>query len=362
MMLDIAPPGRGPVISSVDDLGDWAGAPAARAAAGLKLVSTAVCTEERVACTVVVTTATQVFRFLSLTGIAAMVAYATVVTLAGIGIGLALFALYELLFPSAISINGIFEYPIGHDTDFDTFQNWTADEGEWVNSLKAYAETVKTIKITAEDHNIPFTWTDALSQQLKRQIDAACSAQRGTGTANAGCDDDVTFYVPGGKNYRFEDMQNTGNHIVAAMGNGSFPAPARVPWYYPARSIDGAKAKTAGFKRNWFDVDPQFLPFANDCPTRGKGNACDEFPFWATDQAVNLSGQVADLKSVPNTESLPQGRDISHFSSKCKVGDNDRYVVLPFKPWVDAGGPSFGFKVEPGSVNVCLPPTLPGTP
>jgi hypothetical protein len=133
-------------------------------------------------------------------------------------------------------------------------------------------------------------------------------------------------------------------------------------WYYPARSIDGAKARAAGFQRNWFDIDPQFLPFANDCPTRGKGNACDEFPFWASDQAVDLSGQVADLKSVPNTESLPQARDISHFSSKCKVDDNDKYVVLPFKPWVDAGGPSFGFKVERGSVNVCLPPTLPGTP
>jgi hypothetical protein len=30
--------------------------------------------------------------------------------------------------------------------------------------------------------------------------------------------------------------------------------------------------------------------------------------------------------------------------------------MLPVKPWVEAKGPSFGFKIEPGGTSLCDPP------
>ncbi|MEV6811828.1 hypothetical protein [Micromonospora sp. NPDC051296] len=58
---------------------------------------------------------------------------------------------------------------------------------------------IKTTKLVAGRNNIPFAWNDQEDGRLKRIIDAACTAQRGT-QGTAGCDDDIKVYVPGGLN------------------------------------------------------------------------------------------------------------------------------------------------------------------
>ncbi|MGW3607035.1 NucA/NucB deoxyribonuclease domain-containing protein [Micromonospora sp. NPDC005161] len=98
------------------------------------------------------------------------------------------------------------------------------------------------------------------------------------------------------------------------------------------------------------------------CTGRAAGLACDEFPFWVTNQAVNLSGLVADVQPVPGTESSPQGNDISGFYRKCDVDDGERFIVLPVKPWVAANGPSFGFTVNQGGASLCMTPEAPAAP
>jgi hypothetical protein len=266
-----------------------------------------------------------------------------------------LFAVYEALFGSEITFGGIFEYPISPEDNFDTFDNWHQEEGEWVNSLKTYAETVKTTKLVANDHGLPFQWTDSLSQQLKRQIDSACSAQRGVPGA-AGCQDNYAVYVPGAQSYRFRPMPETGKHITDAMGNGGFPfPPERIQWYAPSRSVGGRAAINAGFRRNWFNTG--FQP--NNCTAPVPVTVCDEFPFWSTTQAVNLSGPLASLRRVPRSEALPQAQDISHFYSKCRVADAEKFMVLPVPGWVAANGPSFAFRVNQGGANMCMVPTVP---
>ena len=127
----------------------------------------------------------------------------------------------------------------------------------------------------------------------------------------------------------------------------------------PVAVKGGQAAISAGFNPGWYDRSP-FTP--NICTPRVPGvEACDEFPFFSTNQAVDLSGTVADLRPVPTTESLPQARDIGGFYQQCDVDDGDHFIVLPVKPWVDAGGPSFGFRVNQGGASLCMPPRPPGT-
>jgi hypothetical protein len=118
--------------------------------------------------------------------------------------------------------------------------------------------------------------------------------------------------------------------------------------------MGGSKAKAAGYSRSWYDT-AQFGP--NDCAGQ-VGKTCDEFPFWTTSQAVNLSGTTASVKPVPIIESSPQGSDISAFTRKCEVADEDNFIVLPIDPWVEAGGPSFGFRVDEDGTTVCMKPEL----
>ncbi|MEU4428031.1 fibronectin type III domain-containing protein [Actinoplanes sp. NPDC024001] len=344
----VAPSGRGPVISSIAE------EQTARFLAKPPLLPLTLCANG--ACTALLAPAVETAKVAVAAPAAAAGTSWLVVIGAGIGIGVALGTLLAILFPGEIGINGILEYPIDHDVDFDTFDNWGADDGEWYNSLKVYAEVIKTTKLVAGQHNLPFAWDSAEDGRLKRVIDAACTAQRGT-QGTAGCDDDIVVYVPGAKNYLGVDMKETGTHIVEAMGNGSYPQPpTRAQWFYPARSKDGAKARAKGYSHRWFRT-LQFRP--NACEPFPRGKTCDEFPFWTTDQAVDLSGQTADVKLVPTTESGPQGNDVGGFYVKCDVDDEDKFVVLPVKPWVDAGGPSFGFKLSGGGVSLCMPPSPP---
>jgi hypothetical protein len=152
-------------------------------------------------------------------------------------------------------------------------------------------------------------------------------------------------------------MPQTGRHIVDAL---SFAEQAndslRTQWYYPAYSKGGAKASGPPnfYSRKWYDR-AAFKP--NVCENRGT-NGCDEFPFWTTNQAVNLSGTLADIRQVPGEENSIQGTDTSGFYSQCTVNDGDHFIVLPVKSWVDAGGPSFGFRVNQGGASLCMPPRV----
>jgi hypothetical protein len=218
---------------------------------------------------------------------------------------------------------------------------------------------IKTTNQLAGRHNIPFTWNAAEDHQLRNTIDTACAVQQGKPpSAFTGCGNGFAVYVPGALNYKFEPMNQTGAHIVTAMGNGGFPQPpARAQWFYPARSVNGQAAKNAGFPRNWYDT----AAFQTNACTGRIGKTCDEFPFWTTNQAVNLSGTLADVQPVPRAETVPQRDDNIGFYNKCKVNDTDRFLILPVPAWVAAGGPSFGFRVDQGGTSLCMPPT-PGGP
>ena len=355
LLFAVAPPGRGPVITSLDDLGVTGTAGGPTIAQAEKVQPIVWCITEG-PCILLVEAAPLALELVEVAPVALAGISWVVVAAGGIGLGLVLAALLLILFPTPIGLVNFFEYPIDPDADFDTFDNWGLDEGEWYNDLKLYAEVVETTKQLAARNSIPFAWNDSRSQQLKRIIDIACSTQQGVYPASAGCGDDFAVYVPGAQNYLSKPMVETGKHIVTALGDGSFPQPpSRATWYYPARSINGQAARNAGFRRNWFDT-AQFQP--NACTGRPAGLTCDEYPFWSTNQAVNLSGQVASLKPVSNAESLPQANDLSGFYRKCRVSNNQRFIVLPVKPWVEAGGPSFAFRVSPSGASVCMAPGI----
>jgi hypothetical protein len=359
LLLALAPANRGPVLSSVANVVNYAIPPVPGQTLLVEPIT--LCTQG--SCAVIVATveeATIVAAEPVAVGIMSTILAVAGAVVIGVVVGIALGTLLAIIFQSEASIAGLIEYPIHFDTNFDTFDNWGANHGVFFNSLKLYAEVIKTTNQLAADHDLPFAWNDAEDGQLKRLITAACAAQQGNPSGSTTCGNGFAVYVPGGLNYKFRPMPETGTHIVNAMGGGGFPQPpTRTVWLYPGRSQGGAAATNAGYSRGWFDT-LAFKP--NRCNPRPPGRSvCDEFPFWVTDQAVNLSGQVADLEPVPGSESSPQGNDISGFYRECSVDDNERFVVLPVKPWVAAKGPSFGFRVTPGGTSMCLTPS-PATP
>jgi hypothetical protein len=356
LLFGVAPPGRGPVITSLDDIAIAATADGPGIAQATKLEPITWCTQDG-PCILLVGRAPLVLELVEAAPLAVSGTSAVVVTAGGIGLGLGLFALYEILFPGEIGFGGFIEFPIDFDDNFDTFTDWGLDEGKWISDLKLFAEVVETTNQLAARHGIPFVWNHAGEGILKEAIDLACATQRGVFPRPGACtDDEFAVYVPGSRNYRFEPMRETGEHIVTALGNGGVPQPpTRTTWFYPGRSIRGQAARSAGFRRGWFDTAPFQI---NACTGRPLGDVCDEFPFWSTDQAVNLSGMVASLKPVPRSESLPQARDISGFYRKCRVTSAQRFIVLPVKPWVDAGGPSFAFRVSKSGASLCMAPGL----
>jgi hypothetical protein len=90
---------------------------------------------------------------------------------------------------------------------------------------------------------------------------------------------------------------------------------------------------------------------------------CDEFPFFATHQAVDLTlpdrSLVADVRLTPLAESSVQGNDTATFYRQCLDNTSgERFIVLPVPSWVAAGGPSFGFKVNQGGAGLCMKPRV----
>jgi hypothetical protein len=278
----------------------------------------------------------------------------TVTSFAAIGIGFSLAVLLDLLqTPTELAPAGLLEYPVDFNTDFDTYTDWNLANSAFYNSLKTYAETVKTMKLIASGRGVTLSLTPQQDAALKATIDKACEQQ--SGTTGGGCGTGFAVYVPGAQNYLGRPMPDTGKHIVAAMGNGILPVPQRYQWFYPAYSKGGALARAAKFTRGWYDT-ATFKPLSGKCATRPAGEVCDEFPFWTTSQAVNLSGMLADLAPVPGPEGPTQGTDTSQFYGQCKVNDTDHFIVLPIKPWVDLGMPSFGFRVDTSGASMCLVP------
>jgi hypothetical protein len=362
LLRTVAPAGRGPVISSLDGVVDYGAAPAAptRRDPVKPLVESATLGVHDDACTAVIEAGAELVHVAGEAAVAEAGVSFLVVIGEGIILGVALFALLEILFPTPISFAGLNEYPIHYNTNFDTFDNWGGEHGKWLDSLKIFAQMVKTTNQLAAKYNIPFLW-DALKEfQIKNIINSACTAQQNASVgAYVGCGHGFAVYVPGAQNYKFQPMPQTGQHIVDAMSNGSggFPTPDRVKWFYPARSQKGALARKK-YARDWYDREPfkSLPPETNPCPGRPGGNTCDEFPFWATDQAVDLSGTLADLRVVPNSERDPQRDDIAGFYGKCKVKDTERFLILPMPAWVAANGPSFGFRVDPDGTSLCMEP------
>ncbi|GAA5178966.1 hypothetical protein GCM10023322_07460 [Rugosimonospora acidiphila] len=359
LLLSLAPAGHGPVISSVDGLVDYGAQPATAAprVAPTDLLDESVtwCTEHT-ACTVVVEAAVEVAAETAIEAVAAASVSWIVVLGGGIVLGVALAAVLEALFPTPIGFGGLIEYPIHFDTDFDTFDNWGAGQGKWIDSLKTYAEVIKTTNELAAQRGLPFSWNSTEDNRLKETIDLACGAQAGR-PPNVGnvCGNGFAIYVPGGQNYLGKSMKDTGTHIVEALGNGIPNPPARSAWFYPARSVNGQAAMNPpwNYRPGWYDT-AAFKP--NVCSTRNPSlQTCDEFPFWSTNQAVNLSGQLADIRPVPGAETRPQANDVIGFYNKCKVKDNERFLILPVPSWVAAGGPSFGFRVDQGAASLCMP-------
>jgi hypothetical protein len=365
----VAPPGRGPVISAMEGTTTAALAPAYVPNPVMEPVNW--CVESPVECVEIIADAAEAGALVAEeAGVAVAVASFIVVAAEGIGLGLVLGVLISLLWSSTVGIADLLEYPINYDTDFDTYTNWGQGNGAWVGTLKTYAEVIKTTRQVAADQGLPFSWDVTNDRQLREAIDTACGAVAGR-PPNEGnvCPDNLTVYVPGGTNYKGSPLQETGMHIADALGNGIADPKERAAWYYPAYSQSGKLATAAGFKRNWYDVDPRFNQ--NDCrpadstsePPRPAGKPiCDEFPFFSTNQAVNLSGITASLRAVPEPEKDAQFRDLGSFYRSCRVHDGDHFVVLPVRSWVQAGGPSFAFQVNQGGADLCLKPQQPSTP
>jgi hypothetical protein len=353
LLYAVAPPGRGPVISGMDGV---PASPATLVPSPEKLVEPITWCVNDETCVMIIETAVETAEVAEIASAALAGTSILVVVGAGIGIGLVMGVLLSLVFQTPIGFTSFFEFPIDPDIDFDNFDKWGEDEGEWYNSAQVYAEVVKTTKQLTESENLPFTWDDAKSQLLKRQIDSACSAQHGT-LASAGCDENTIVYVPGGTNRRYEPMLETGRHIVTALGDGGFPVPERAPWFYPARSKGGAAAAGKEYDHTWYNTVEKFKP--NECDLNNNLTTCDEFPFFSTNQAVDLTGTRASLKLVPREEQDPQMWDIGGFYGKCRVKDGGNFIVLPVKPWVEAKGPSFAFKVEAGGTSLCMAPKRP---
>jgi hypothetical protein len=355
LLHSVAPPG-GPVISSVS--------------AATSLVPSPVmepinwCVEEPIECVEIIGEAGEVVAVVAEAATASAVASFLVVAAEGIGLGLALGVLWAVLFPTELTIGSLFEYTlITPDTDFDTFTKWGGDNGEWINSLKMYAEVIKTTKLLAEQHNLPLAWDIFKSQNLKATIDSACAVQQGhTAPPARPCGDDVVVYVPGAKNFKFDAMPETGQHIVDAMTTGQANDPRRALWYYPAYSPSGklASGPPNNYPRTWYYTAP-FKPNACDPHVKGDGKTCDEFPFFTTNQAVDLTlpdkSLRADVRLTPTSEGSFQGNDLSTFYRQCLDNtDGKRFIVLPVPSWIAAGGPSFGFQVNQGGADVCMQP------
>jgi hypothetical protein len=359
LLSTVAPAGRGPVISSLNDALNEPGTPAfgqsVQFEVGTLFQPITWCIHEE-ACVFVVVNAPRALELVSLAqngGPALASASPVVVVVGGIAVGFAIGAILDIIFARELHMEWV-PYPIEYNTNFETFNNWGLGQGIWYGNLQIYAEVVKTTTQAASRHNVPFVWDRDQSIRLKWLIGAACAIQRGVQSSVGACSNDVTVYVPGAANYKLKPMPETGAHIIGAMGDGFPQLEARRQWYFPARSVRGQAARNAGFSRGWFDTRA-FKP--NDCDPRPLGRpVCDEFPFWSTNQAVNLSGTIASLKPVPLSEAAPQGNDIAQFYRQCKVKNSDRFIVLPLKPWVAANGPSFGFKVTPGGTSLCLVP------
>jgi hypothetical protein len=388
LLTTLAPPGRGPVISSLDAITSGGTASPLRTIPGATapspptpgvlaaatptpalvppiLTEPITWCEKNEACTVVISVAEEAAEVAAEADVAASVSTFLVVAAEGIGIGTVLSVLLGILFPTPVATGGLVEYPISPGTDFDTFSNWGLDQGKWYNSLKLYAEVIKTTKELASTRDIPFAWNQQTDEELKLAIDQACTAQQKSTFVPQGCGTGFAVYVPGGQNYAFQPMNQTGAHIADALGAPGFPnPPGRLVWYDPAYSKRGKAATDKGFKHDWYDNNPDFNKNPCNDPPRGEGMVCDEFPFWTTNQAVNLSGELASLKPVPEDEGTHQGTDLSGFYRSCldNFTDGKPFIVLPIPTWIAADGPSFGFKVSAGGASICRAPRPPAPP
>ena len=189
--------------------------------------------------------------------------------------------------------------------------------------------TIQTTKEVAGDKGLPFASTDIDDSNLRRLIDQVCQIQQNV-THPVSCDDDAVVYVE----------PDAGGGAAAQL--------------VQPRGERQRAARAAGYSRGG-QFTSKFQP--GNCPIAQKaGQTCDEFPFWSTNQAVDLSGTLADLRFVPGHETKPQADDIIGFYSKCKVANQDNFIVLPIRPWIEAGGPSFGFRIDTGGTSVCMKP------
>jgi hypothetical protein len=201
LLFTVAPAGHGPVISALDGVVDYGGTPAAFgpfAVAPPPVEPITWCTEG--ACTVVIEAAAEAAESVAIE-VAAGATVAPILVIGGvIGIALVLAVLLTFLFPTELGIAGILEYPIDFFTNFDTFDNWGADKGQWYDSLKIYAEVVKTTTQLASQQNIPFAWDSDKDARLKLTIDRPESASRAGDTRGwlvvgvpVACDDRVDW-------------------------------------------------------------------------------------------------------------------------------------------------------------------------
>jgi hypothetical protein len=336
LVSNVAPPGHGPSI----------GSPGA-----LALAPGVLCLKSPGAC---ITTFESAAEALAKRAIAveAGSSLATIGAVAGeVIVAVAFFETLQVVFAEPIAIAGILEYPIHPDTDFATFDNWNANRSLYYNSLQIYAEIITGSRWFTRDN--PFVWTDTRDADLKRTIDQACNAQRKLPQPSTatGCDSGMVVYVPGAFNSSGNALPETNNHIAETLQPYvGLDNPDRVPWFNPAYSRGGKEAEGKGYKRDWYDTNPRFQ--SNECTTRIM-QACDEFPFFKTDQAVDLSGTVASLRPVPLNESWPQARELVMLFSQCRIKDGERFLIIPIKDYVAAGGPSFAFRVGNNETDLC---------
>ena len=188
--------------------------------------------------------------------------------------------------------------------------------------------------------------TQAEINGIATQVQHACQ-----GTTAVNCLD-VVIYVPSSRTSWNGPgssglMIETANHIADALA-------ARPDWMFQTYSRRGAAATAAGFTRSWYGRG-EFRP--NVCDATAGQQVCDEFPFWTTESAVNLSGVRASLRLAPVSESLPQAWDTSAFYRRCldNYSTGNRFLVFAAPASYRALAlPSLGFDWTNGVLTECL--------
>lgn len=103
------------------------------------------------------------------------------------------------------------------------------------------------------------------------------------------------------------------------------------------------RARAAGGSTTWYAGEPA-------CADKQVGQACDEYPFFSTEQGGGSATPRPALKLIDGTQNSSQGSQYSGFLSKCHFDaaaplPDRAFLGIPIPP-VPGASPSFGVPTQ----------------